>query len=285
MAGAYTVTKISHDHYRIAENNVFMDLLIGSEGALLIDTGFGFGDLRKTVRSLTDLPLTVVNTHGHPDHACENWQFTETAWMNSRDYDLCRMYNTPQARQAAMGTEMPEDFLEEGYLAGGTGPVAFTWEGQIFALGGLSLEVVDLPGHTGGSIGLLDRAGKRLFVGDAMNKALFLFQKGVAQKRSVYIETLKKVRTLPAEMLWAGHTAKPMPLQSSVMCFLHCAEEADFAQAFPCGHMLGTDNVRLFVTESCRSEIDPENLMYSIYATGIQDRENFCSIFLSEDTM
>lgn len=43
MASAYTLTEISDSHYRIAEGNVFMELLLGREKAMLIDTGYGWG--------------------------------------------------------------------------------------------------------------------------------------------------------------------------------------------------------------------------------------------------
>ncbi len=282
---AYTVIKVSPDHYRLAEGNVFMELLLGREKAMLIDTGYGYGNLPKTIREITDLPLVIACTHGHPDHACGNWQFTESVWMNEKDLLLAQSYNTPEARQNFMPAEKPEDFMERAYLAGGMGNPAFTREGQIFDLGGLLLETVDLPGHTEGSIGILDRAGRRLFVGDAMNKAMFLFQQGVSRKLSVYMETLEKVRLLPVDVLWAGHTPKALPKNESVDLFLRCAREADFSKAFPCGTMLGTEDVRLFVTEQCRDAIDPDNLMYSIYGSGIQERADFCSIFLSQYTL
>ena len=43
-------------------------LVVGSERALLIDCGTGFADLKGTVESIIDLPLTVIATHGHCDH-------------------------------------------------------------------------------------------------------------------------------------------------------------------------------------------------------------------------
>lgn len=43
-------------------------LVIGTEKALLFDTMTGLGDLLGAVRELTDLPLSVVNSHGHFDH-------------------------------------------------------------------------------------------------------------------------------------------------------------------------------------------------------------------------
>ncbi len=43
-------------------------LVLGREKALLFDTMTGLGDLKGYVERLTDLPLTVVNSHGHFDH-------------------------------------------------------------------------------------------------------------------------------------------------------------------------------------------------------------------------
>lgn len=52
-------------------------LIIGKEKALLIDTGMpkeGFADY---VKSITSLPVMVVNSHGHFDHTGNNNQFDE----------------------------------------------------------------------------------------------------------------------------------------------------------------------------------------------------------------
>lgn len=55
--------------WRIGSNEgVFCYLIEGSEKAMLIDTGYGLGDLRSAVEKVTGLPLIIVNTHGHCDH-------------------------------------------------------------------------------------------------------------------------------------------------------------------------------------------------------------------------
>ena len=65
----YKPLKIAENIYHIYEpGNVYTTLIIGEEKALLIDTGYGFGDLAAFVRTLTDKPLEVVLTHGHTDH-------------------------------------------------------------------------------------------------------------------------------------------------------------------------------------------------------------------------
>ena len=50
-------------------------LLEGEEKALLVDTGYGTNTLAAFVKTLTDKPLLVANTHFHPDHAGGNGEF------------------------------------------------------------------------------------------------------------------------------------------------------------------------------------------------------------------
>ena len=60
-------------------------LFVGTEKALLFDTGLGIGDMRQVVAELTDLEPIVVNSHTHYDHVGGNHHFskvhgTETAY-------------------------------------------------------------------------------------------------------------------------------------------------------------------------------------------------------------
>lgn len=45
------------------EERVNSFLVVGSDRAVLIDTGKGVGDIRALVEGLTDRPVTVVNSH------------------------------------------------------------------------------------------------------------------------------------------------------------------------------------------------------------------------------
>jgi glyoxylase-like metal-dependent hydrolase (beta-lactamase superfamily II) len=54
-----------------------VNLVIGEHKAVLIDTGCGIGNLRAAVEAITDKPVTVINTHSHPDHLGGNRQFDE----------------------------------------------------------------------------------------------------------------------------------------------------------------------------------------------------------------
>ncbi len=126
-------------------------LICGRERALLVDTANGREDLAAIVRSLTDLPVTVVCTHGHPDHILGNKYFAE-AYLPEADLELVKDFREPEDKS----TRLP------------------LRAGEIFDLGGVILETVDMHGHTPGSLGLLDRTHRLLFSGDAVNPHLWM---------------------------------------------------------------------------------------------------------------
>ena len=135
-------------------------LITGSERSLLVDTANGYENLHEIVRSLTDLPVIVVNTHGHGDHIFGNVYFEE-AWLHPADNALYDMF-FGYAKE-----EMDKHNLRPCSVK----PLEI---GQIFDLGGVQLEVVDLKGHTAGSIGLLDKAGRIIYTGDGLNTHLWM---------------------------------------------------------------------------------------------------------------
>lgn len=129
-------------------------LVTGREKAMLIDTVNGEENLREVVRTLTDLPLVVVNTHGHGDHILGNVFFDEI-WIHPADEKLAQEFY-------GYGSEQ----MEKEHLTPGV--FRFLEEGQRFDLGQTTLETVSLRGHTAGSVGFLDRKNRVLFSGDGV---------------------------------------------------------------------------------------------------------------------
>ena len=150
-------------------------LLAGRERALLIDTGWGVGDLPELVSSLTKLPLTVVNTHGHPDHFCGNAVFGRVH-LNRADVNMVR---PPAEREIdwiknnLFAFRLPETISLDDWRPD-PGPVVDDLDdGVIFDLGGRTVEVIGLPGHSPGSVCLLERPGNRLFTGDGVTPCVW----------------------------------------------------------------------------------------------------------------
>jgi glyoxylase-like metal-dependent hydrolase (beta-lactamase superfamily II) len=158
-------------------------LILGREKALLIDTGFGFGDLPAAVGAVTSMPLLVVNSHVHPDHALGNRQFprggvgagdrgtlAEGVWDGEyRDMlGFAKKYLPPLGFLMRRFGKLPKPPLCQTAYS----PLA---EGDTLNLGGRVLEVAEMPGHTRGSLVFLDRATATVFAGDAVNRGTFLY--------------------------------------------------------------------------------------------------------------
>ena len=144
-------------------------LVCGDKQCLLIDTGWGIGDLKSLVTSLSQLPLTVMNSHGHPDHTFGNWQFSEVLIAEA---DIALISATPSLAMRRyivdeiISSPLPEDFDVSTWMEGDGTELIAVQEGYVFDLGNRTLEVIAIPGHSPGSIALLDHQRRWLFSGD-----------------------------------------------------------------------------------------------------------------------
>ena len=202
-------------------------LLLGDEKALLFDAMTGSCDLKEYVESLTDLPLTVVISHGHFDHVCGAWQFG-SAFMNaleSATYTECRRILKDIERNT--GIPLPEKLMSGAFRL----DFQDVQEGDVFDLGGRRAEAVLLPGHTPGSIGLLVREEKLLLTGDAVSPQMCLFLPESLPVR-VLFRTLDKVERLPAERILGSHFMKTFPM-THISVFRKCAESIGKVRGYP----------------------------------------------------
>lgn len=148
-----------------------MYLVRGKERCLLMDTGWGVGDLPVLVASLSPLPLMVVNTHGHPDHTFGNGQFAQVH-VHAADEAFVRTSPSTEMRRWILENVLPKpippDFKFDAWAASAAGSLVPVQDGHVFDLGGRALQVISVPGHTSGSICLLDRQAGYLFAGDTL---------------------------------------------------------------------------------------------------------------------
>lgn len=157
--GSYTAWKADDTTWFInfmngSEN---MYLLEGEEKALLLDTGYGVGNLRAFVETLTDKPILVANTHFHPDHAAGNGEF-EAAYMSPGAKIDAPSVFTPGSVPFDLSA-LPYPDYERIYIDGG----------YQFDLGGRIVEVLGMkPAHCNSSLCYLDRGHRMLFCGDDM---------------------------------------------------------------------------------------------------------------------
>lgn len=145
-------------------------LIIGKARALLIDVGTGYGDLRGYIETLTDLPIDVVFTHIHPDHIGGMGQF-EKAYAHKADIKYgYKFYSRLWLRKVfkILSKNYLDDTISIKDVVKGkynTEIIAIDDDYE-FDLGGRIVKVKHIPGHTKGSIVLLDDLSKQMFVGD-----------------------------------------------------------------------------------------------------------------------
>lgn len=169
-------------------------LLIGENKACLIDTMNGYNDLNKVVKRYTDKPVVVVNTHGHPDHIFGN-VFFDKAYMNVKDLELAKTFiDNP---------ETVEWFAKENFSMP---PFVNIQEGDVIDLGGRTLEIYEIPGHTPGGILLLCPQERILFTGDSINHHCWMQLDGCLSIEE-YIKALERIAFLEdkADYILHGH--------------------------------------------------------------------------------
>lgn len=179
----FTSEKVSGHLTRIiAPCGVCMYLVEGTQRAVLLDTGFGFGDLKGYVESLTDKPYVVLLSHGHMDHAGGAGQF-DTVFLNEQDWELEKWHSTRERRiwDVRHGPGgMPEGVTEADFLPSRTEAYLTLEEGDEFFLGGVTVKPIAVPGHTAGSLIFLIPEDRIAIFGDACGEhTLLLFKESV----------------------------------------------------------------------------------------------------------
>jgi glyoxylase-like metal-dependent hydrolase (beta-lactamase superfamily II) len=170
------------DVYRVAQGTfalleprhyeeVISYLILGTERAILFDTGMGIGNIRSEVGRLTDLPVIVVNSHAHYDHVGDDHRFRQV-WAYDDDGEVARIERGLTAAECAGYLEagsfldLPPGFDPAAYHIAPSPVTRRLYHGETLELGGRVLEVHHTPGHSPGSLCLLDRRDGLLFTGD-----------------------------------------------------------------------------------------------------------------------
>ena len=167
--------------------NVSMYLVEGEDKALLIDAGDSKEDLLSYIESLTDKPVELLVTHGHGDHAARTDQF-EVVYLSHIDI------------------VMLQDWFDMNVS---TSDVIDLNGNEIINLGSTKLEVISVPGHTPGSVAILDREKELLFTSDCIGSGALWMQLPTCTSLKDYYQSLceleKKIEGLDKLRILVGH--------------------------------------------------------------------------------
>ncbi len=174
----FTVEKVSPSTTGITDiTGVHSFLVEGEKEAVLIDSGTGAGDLKGFVQSLTQLPVSVILTHGHCDHAGGDAGF-EKVYLSEKDWELAKNHATMDMKKDYVSFclgGLPEGMGEEDFCPVRTKASLPLVDGQEFDLGGVILKAVAVPGHTKGMTCILNVTERSILFGDGCNPSVFLW--------------------------------------------------------------------------------------------------------------
>lgn len=156
-------------------------LFVGTEKALLLDTGTGNVDVRAVAESLTDKPILVALTHEHGDHIGGICQFEE---VYAPEKELATIQGTTAEFMQSF-LDFYNRFLDEGDGVNGCfrqQKVLLIWEklprllpfgdGCRFELGNRTVTAYHCPVHSPGHMVFVDDLSRTCYGGDSIGERI-----------------------------------------------------------------------------------------------------------------
>jgi glyoxylase-like metal-dependent hydrolase (beta-lactamase superfamily II) len=218
------VTLVTEPHvHRFLRCNVWH--VRGRDRDLVVDTALGLAPLRHLVERDLEHPLLAVATHTHGDHVGGLHEFADravhraeaplvatTGHATLRTADFARTVIGPYLDAGHDFPDLLVDAAPPGGLGTGVLEVApapatrLLEDGDVVDCGDRAFEVLHLPGHSPGSIGLWEAASGVLFSGDAVYDGPLLDEIDGADVEA-YVRTMERLRELPVAVVHGGHEA------------------------------------------------------------------------------
>lgn len=175
----YQSKLVAQGTWQILSDGDYTYLVEGEEEALVIDSGYGCGNIRAYCQSLTDKPVRrIANTHDHFDHTANNSYF-DCAYMSAETKELATI-----PFPSFEGIEFPRDY-----------PIEVIGEGYTFHLGGRDLVTFKIPDHAVGSLVFLDKKEGILFCGDELGMPFGKSMSGSVEAFRNHLKRLQEHRS------------------------------------------------------------------------------------------
>ena len=223
---AFRSHEVLPDIFHIEDSlDVCMTLIRGTTRSLLIDTGYGFEDIKSYVSALTPNPVTVLLTHGHYDHAMgaryfENVFLTEPEFPIYRTYtgEKWRRHILQEAREAGLSVD------EEACLSAQMAAPHLITDEEIY-LGGITARVICCPGHTPGSLVVYVPERRLLLTGDDWNPCTWAFFPEALDAVSFRQNMRRLIENIPFRHVLCSHETTLFPREMPEAFFESLTDE------------------------------------------------------------
>lgn len=196
----------------------------GRDRDIVIDTGLGVASLAGAAADLFGADVLAVATHSHMDHLGGFHEFEHRAIHGLEAFSAETAAEALPLDVDTYDTATIEWFTEIGYDIStgfltaipfegfdiaehrmiGSAPTMMLSEGDVIDLGDRAFEVLHLPGHSPGSIGLWEEKTGVLFSGDAVYDGPLLDDLPGSDV-DAYLATMDRLAKLPVSVVHAGH--------------------------------------------------------------------------------
>ncbi|WP_099467206.1 MBL fold metallo-hydrolase [Konateibacter massiliensis] len=263
----YQSEKLSERLYRITEiGGVCCYLVVGDSRACLLDTGCGYGNLREYIETITDKPVFVLLTHGHHDHMGACALFDEV-YINPADLPVFTSFGVMEKRlEEAKSFEVLSHFTEKDLVPTRTEKIKPVVDGDVFDLGGITIKMLLVKGHTPGILCPLLVEERTIIFGDACGVGVLLFDEfssTVSEYRDSLLNLKKYEKDYDRIYRNHGTFSSPKELLDNVIecCDLILAGEDDHQPVSIHGFDLFAAKA---VNEHGRIDGKQGNIMYSL---------------------
>jgi glyoxylase-like metal-dependent hydrolase (beta-lactamase superfamily II) len=181
-------------------------LVAGSDATVLVDPSL---EVSRRGRATGHVDLVAVS-HGHEDHVAGLHVFPDVpAFAHPAEAPAVR---DPEVLLGNFGMAAPQaaEFrttLRERFSVTGHADVRPVVDGSVIDLGGRSLTVVHLPGHTAGHCGFLVEPDGFLFLGDIDLTSFGPYYGDLGSDLDAYEASLARLREIDARWYGTGHQA------------------------------------------------------------------------------
>ena len=183
----------------------------GTDADLVIDFGTGLRSLRDFLDIEVGKPVIALATHVHIDHVGSFHEFEHRigpqveaeSFRTMNDEATLAGYFRQHAE--AVSRQPSPDWSQQDYEITPAPLTEVVAEGSHIGIGNRTFEVLHLPGHSPGSMGLLDHANGIFFSGDAIYDDT-LIDDLVDSDRAAYRTTMARIADLPVRIAYGGHS-------------------------------------------------------------------------------